>query len=165
QRTHHYGDHEAERERARGDSPLPAKLGQDRRIEQRKCSACVNPDPHRDEGDGDDDPAVEKWKLDWRSSRHGRRVQCSVLTAPTGASPLMMKPTCRTVSSAWCSIACGVSPPTWGVAITFGSLASSGIGIWSGARPTSIAAPAMRFSRKAAARAASSTRLPRERLM
>ncbi len=77
----------------------------------------------------------------------------------------MIFPTCRTVSSAWLSIAGGVSPPICGVAMTFGNFVSSGDGIWSGARPTSIAAPAIRFSRNAAASAASSTRLPRDRLM
>ena len=62
----------------------------------------------------------------------------------------MICSTCRTVSSDWLSIAGGVSPPICGVAMTFGSFASSGVGIWSSARPTSIAAPAMRFSRNAA---------------
>ena len=59
-----------------------------------------------------------------------------------------MASTCRTVSSDWLSIAGGVRPPICGVAMTFGSFANSGDGIWSSARPTSIAAPAMRFSRK-----------------
>ena len=62
----------------------------------------------------------------------------------------MIFSTCRTVSSDWLSIAGGVSPPICGVAMTFGNFASSGVGIWSSARPTSIAAPAMRFSRNAA---------------
>ena len=60
---------------------------------------------------------------------HGRRRQCSTFTAPTGTLPPMIMATCRTVSIAWCSIACGVSPPMCGVAMTLGSFASSGVGI------------------------------------
>ena len=69
------------------------------------------------------------------------------------------------MSKAWLSLAGGVRPPICGVAITFGNPASSGDGIWSGARPTSIAAPAMRFPASAASSAASSTRLPRDIFM
>ncbi len=43
--------------------------------------------------------------------------------------------------------------------------ASAGEGIWSAARPTSMAAPAMRRASSARASAASSTRLPRDTLM
>ena len=43
-----------------------------------------------------------------------------------------------------CWAASGVSPPTCGVATTPGRRASPGVGIWSGARPTSRAAPARR---------------------
>ena len=43
----------------------------------------------------------------------------------------MMFSTCRTVSSDWLSIADGVKPPIWGVAMTFGSIANSRDGIWS----------------------------------
>ena len=43
--------------------------------------------------------------------------------------------------------------------------ARCGDGIWSGARPTSSAAPAMRLPSRAAASAASSIRLPRDRLI
>src|SRR6266702_5742464 len=71
-------------------------------------------------------------------SAQGRRVQRAALTAPTGISPAMIFSTCRTVSIDWLSIAGGVRPPMCGVAITFGSFANSGVGIWSSARPTSI---------------------------
>ena len=57
-----------------------------------------------------------------------------------------------------------VRPAMCGVATTSARAASRGEGIWSGARPTSRAAPAMRCSSRAAASAASSIRLPRERL-
>src|SRR6185436_15581592 len=99
--------------------------------------------------------------------QHGqaRFVQSFGFAAPGGTSPFTSASTWRTVSKAWLSLAGGVSPPIWGVAITFASRASSGDGIWSGARPTSIAAPAMRFSVKTFSRAASSTRLPRDMLM
>ncbi len=51
--------------------------------------------------------------------------------------PAMIFSTWRTVSGDWCSIAGGVSPPICGVAMTFGNFASSIVGIWSSARPTS----------------------------
>src|ERR1700692_1817244 len=60
---------------------------------------------------------------------HGRRVQRSALTAPGGTVPLMIAATCRTVSDDWLSIAGGVRPPICGVAMTFGSCASSSVGI------------------------------------
>ncbi len=53
----------------------------------------------------------------------------------------------------------------WGVASTSGRCASRGEGIWSGARPTSRAAPARRPPSSAASSAASSTSSPRARLM
>ena len=46
-----------------------------------------------------------------------------------------------------------------------GGRASARLGIWSGARPTSSAQPAIRPASSARSRAASSTRLPREALM
>ena len=96
---------------------------------------------------------------------HGRRVQSFGFAAPGGISPFTSASTWRTVSNAWLSLAGGVRPPIWGVATTLASRASSGDGIWSGARPTSMAAPAMRFSVRTLSRAASSTRLPRDMLM
>src|SRR2546426_4030087 len=41
-------------------APLPAELVEDRREEQREGGARVGPHANRDEGDGDDDPAVEE---------------------------------------------------------------------------------------------------------
>src|SRR6478752_1563939 len=63
--------------------------------------------------------------------QHGqpRRVQSFRFAAPCGASPLTKASTWRTVSKAWLSLAGGVRPPIWGVAITFGRRASSGGGI------------------------------------
>src|SRR5581483_365210 len=98
-------------------------------------------------------------------AHHVRRVQVSVLTAPSGTRPEINARTCSTVCRACASIAGGVSPPICGVAITLGKAAIAGVGIWSGARPTSSAAPAIFPSLIAAASAASSTRLPRETLM
>src|SRR6185312_1286729 len=100
QRAHEARYDKTEGEGARSDAALPAELVQDRREEQRERGARVDADPHRDEGDGDDDPAVEERKFERRLPRHGRRVHCPALTAPTGASPLMIDATCRTVSSA-----------------------------------------------------------------
>src|SRR5205814_9751578 len=110
---------------AGGDAALPAEFGDDRRKEQRERGAGVDADSHGDERHRDDNPAVVERKrhsLPARPAAHGRRVQEAALTAPTGASPLMMAATCRTVSDDWCSIACGVNPPICGVAITCGRL-------------------------------------------
>ena len=52
-----------------------------------------------------------------------------------------------------------------GVATTLRSRARCGDGIWSGARPTSMAQPAIRPSLSAASSAASSIRLPRDTLI
>src|SRR5689334_9049356 len=93
------------------------------------------------------------------------RAQCFAFTAPFGALPLAMAPACATVSIDWCSIAGRVSPAVCGVAITSARAASRGVGIWSGARPTSIAQPARWPEFSAASSACSSTRLPRETLM
>ncbi len=60
QRAEHRGDDEAERESARGHAALPAELIEDRRKEQRESRARVDADGHRDEDDGDDEPAVEE---------------------------------------------------------------------------------------------------------
>src|SRR5690242_19574714 len=46
-----------------------------------------------------------------------RHFQWSALTAPGGTSPAIMASTCLTVSSDWFSIAGGVRPPIWGVAM------------------------------------------------
>src|SRR5688572_16505105 len=73
---------------------------------------------------------------------HGFRFQCLALTAPLGARPLTIAAACAAVSSDWCSIAGSVSPAVCGVAMTSLRAASRGVGIWSGARPTSIAKPA-----------------------
>ena len=97
QRADNRRRHKAKGECAGGDTALPAEFGEDRREEQREGGTRVDADRHGDEGDGDNHPAVEKWKL---LALHGRRVQCSVLTAPLGASPLMIEATWRTVSSA-----------------------------------------------------------------
>src|SRR2546422_770043 len=79
--------------------------------------------------------------------------------------PFSISPACATVSSDWCSIAGWVSPAACGVAITSRRAASCGVGIWSGARPTSIAQPASPSASSAASSACSSTRLPRDTLM
>src|SRR2546427_12209709 len=50
------------------------------------------------------------------------RVACCAFTAPLGARPCTISATCATVSNAWCSIACGVSPPRCGVAMTSGQI-------------------------------------------
>src|SRR2546428_160795 len=92
-------------------------------------------------------------------------VQCWALPALFGERPFSISPACATVSSDWCSIAGGVSPAACGVAITSRRAASRGVGIWSGARPTSIAQPARRPASSAASSACSSTRLPRDTLM
>ena len=81
-----------------------------------------------------------------RRSRIGRaqRCACAAFTAPRRHAALRRRrPPGATVSIDWCSIAGGVSPPMCGVAITRGWRASAGLGIWSGARPTSSAQPAM----------------------
>ena len=62
QRADGAGNHEAERERAGRDPALPAELVDDRRKEQRKRGARVDPDRHGDERHRDDDPAVEEGK-------------------------------------------------------------------------------------------------------
>ena len=82
-----------------------------------------------------------------------------------GRVPARMPAACATVSMDWCSIAGSVRPAVCGVAITSGRAASRGVGIWSGARPTSMAQPARRPESSAASSAASSTRLPRDTLM
>src|SRR5258706_4743223 len=96
---------------------------------------------------------------------HGFLLQCCALTAPFGALPCTIAAACAAVSIDWCSIAGVVSPAACGVAMTSARAARRGVGIWSGARPTSMAQPAMRFSSSAFANAASSTRLPRATLM
>src|SRR2546426_5291128 len=70
------------------------------------------------------------------------RVACCGFTAPLGTRPCTISATCATVSNAWCSIACGVSPPKCGVAMTSGRAAMAGLGICPSPRPTSIAQPA-----------------------
>src|SRR2546427_11941240 len=97
-------------------------------------------------------------------ARRASRVACCAFTAPLGARPCTISATCATVSKAWCSIACGVSPPRCGVAMTSGRAAMAGLGVCTSARPTSMAQPASRPESSARARAASSTRLPRETL-
>ncbi len=77
-----------------------------------------------------------------------------------GTSPAIMALSWRTVSSDWLSIAGGQRADIWR-RDHVRQLGRSGDGIWSSARPTSIAALAIQFSRNAA----SSTRLPRDRLM
>src|SRR6266850_8471719 len=67
------------------------------------------------------------------------RVQCFAFTSPFGALPFAIAAACATVSIDWCSIAGSVRPAVCGVAITSGRAARRGVGIWSGARPTSIA--------------------------
>src|SRR6185503_15725686 len=96
---------------------------------------------------------------------HGFRFQWSALTAPFGALPFAISAACATVSIDWCSIAGTVRPAMCGVAITSGRAASGSIGIWSGARPTSMAQPPSWPLFSAASSACSSTRLPRETLM
>src|SRR6185436_8483103 len=96
---------------------------------------------------------------------HTFLFQCSALTEPLGALPFTISPACATVSSDWCSIAGCVSPAVWGVAMTSGRDASLSDGIWSGARPTSMAQPPRCPDLSAASSASSSTRLPRETLM
>ena len=49
-------------------------------------------------------------KLHLRSN--ALRVQCPALTAPLGARPCAISAACAAVSMDWCSIACGVRPPT-----------------------------------------------------
>ncbi len=65
-----------------------------------------------------------------RQTRESRSA-CAALTACSGITPSSSERTWRTVSIAWCSMADGVSPPTCGVATSFGCAASSGLGIWS----------------------------------
>jgi hypothetical protein len=62
QRAYAGGNHEAERESARGDAALPAELIDDRRKEQRKRGAGVDADRHGDERRRDDDPTVKEGK-------------------------------------------------------------------------------------------------------
>src|SRR6266852_2055282 len=93
------------------------------------------------------------------------RVQYLAFTAPFGALPFAIAAACATVSIDWCSIAGTVRPAVCGVAMTSGRAASRGVGIWSGARPTSIAQPARCPESSATSSACSSTRLPRETLI
>src|SRR5262245_39459496 len=94
----------------------------------------------------------------------GLRFQNFALTAPLGARPFTISAAWAAVSIDWCSIAGTVSPAACGVAITSLRAARRGVGIWSGARPTSIAQPARCPASSAASTAASSTRLPRDTL-
>ena len=59
QRTHDAGDDEAEGEGPGGDASVPLEFGENGREQEGERGARVYADAHGDEGDGDDDPAVE----------------------------------------------------------------------------------------------------------
>ena len=60
QRAEDRRDHEAERKGAGRHAALPAELIDDRCEQERERRARIHADPHRHEGDRDDDPAVEE---------------------------------------------------------------------------------------------------------
>src|SRR6266496_4433545 len=132
-----------------------ADVGQPQGVAPRELAAQVAADVA---GGARDEDLLHASLLGDVFARRASRVACRGFTAPLGERP------CTTVSNAWCSIACGVSPPKCGVAMTSGRAAMAGLGICTSARPTSMAQPASRPESSARASAASSTRLPRETL-
>jgi hypothetical protein len=73
---------EAEREGAGGEPARPAELVKNRREQQREHGARVDADAHRDEGDGDDDPAVEDRGDGWRCGGRAHASQVILLYDP-----------------------------------------------------------------------------------
>src|SRR2546427_10185272 len=96
-------------------------------------------------------------------ARRASRVACCAFTAPLGTRPCTISATCATVSNAWCSIACSVSPPRCGVAMTSGRAAMAGLGVCTSARPAAIGPPAQPAPARGGAGAPPPTRVaPRD---
>src|SRR5262249_17807362 len=98
-------DEKAEGERAGRHTPVPAELVEDGRKEQRERRARVDAEPHGDEDDSHDDPAVIKAQAHER----GFYRQCHGEAAPSWEREQhrVFASVCRTPrSSAWASGCC-----------------------------------------------------------
>src|SRR5439155_26787961 len=92
-----------------------ADVGQAQRVAPRELAAQMAADVAGGAGDQD---LLHASLLGDVLARRASRAACCAFTAPWGARPCTISATCATVSNAWCSIACGVSPPRCGVAMT-----------------------------------------------
>jgi len=98
-------DQEPEREGAGGEPAPPPELVEDRRKQKREHRARVDADAYRDEGDGDDDPAVEGfWWCELQAvaglgPRRPRRAEEEFSDGAAHASQviLLYDPLCRSV--------------------------------------------------------------------